>query len=251
MSECMIKGCSMDVYRNGFCREHYLQMRGYNGFGNHNGNNGSSINTSARFHFQAMLLRTEKMLGKTVSLYDKWTTVGTDDAAEIYWKNARSYYSKGQYEGAAYALEKLIELNPKDANAHYWLGVVGEKMGMYERAMYSYEDALELQPDHVDARYRLGVLHSRRGDYDDATECLEEVIELSPEHFEGHYRLGLAYDSKGDQDKAIASLQKAIEVNPGFTRAYQSLGLVYDSMGMHKKSIGFLKKAIELQDNWE
>lgn len=251
MSECMIKGCSMDAYRNGFCREHYLQMRSYNGFGNHNGSNGSSVNTSARFHFQAMLLHTEKMLGKTVSFYNKWTTVGVDDAVEIYWKNARSYYSSGQYDRAAFALEKLIELNPGNADAHYWLGVVSEKMSTYERAMYAYEDALELQPDHVDARYRLGLIHSRRNNYDTATECFEKVIKLSPEHFEGYYRLGLAHDNRGEQDKAIESLQKAIDVNPGFARAYQSLGLVYDGMGMHEKAIGFLKKAIELQDSWE
>ena len=249
MSECMIKGCLMDVYRSGFCREHYLHMRSRNGFGNHNGNNGSSINASAKFHLQAMLLNTGKMLNKTVSFYNKWTTVGVDDAVEIYWKNARSCYSDGQYDRAAFALEKLIELNPENADAHYWLGTVSEKMSMYERAMYAYEDALELQPDHVDARYRLGVIHSRRDDYDTATECFEKVVKLSPEHFEACYRLGLAYDGKGEYDKAIASLQKAIEINPGFARAYQSLGLVYDSIGMHEKSVGFLKKAIELQDD--
>ena len=255
MSECMIKGCSMEAYRDEFCREHYLQMRSYNGFANHNGNptdnNGSSINESAKFHLQAIALNAGKMLGKTVSLYNEWTTVGVEDATAIHWKNARSYYRNGQYDRVAFALERLIESNPRNANAHYWLGVVSEKMGVYERAMYSYEDTLELQPDHVDARYRLGVIHSRRDDYDQAIECLEGVIELSPEHFEGHYRLGLAYDNKGEQTKAVASLQQAIEINPSFIRAYQSLGLVYDSMGKHKESIGFLKKAIELQDTWE
>ena len=247
MSECMIKGCPADVYRSGFCREHYIQIHGHNG----NGSNGSSISMPTKFHLQAMMLHTGKMLGKTVSLYDKWTTVDADDAAEIHWKNARSYYNRGQYDRAAFTLEKLIGLDPKNSDAHYWLGVVCEKMGMYERAVYSYEDTLELKPDHVDARYRLGVIHGRRGEYDKAAKCLEKVVELFPEHFEGHYRLGLVYDNKGEQDKAIASLQKAVDINPGFARAYQSLGLVYDSMGMHEKSISFLKKAIELQDNWE
>ena len=248
MAECIIKGCSAEAYKNGLCREHLIDLVGLGRPGNDSDDGLSSIGEYAELHLRGFVLNVGKAAGKVMSLYDSITTLDADDASAIHWKKARSHYKKGRYNKAALILKKLLQSNPRNANAHYWYGVVSEEIGDYESSMQAYENTLEVQPEHVGACYRLGLIYSRRDDYERASKCFESVLELSPEHFEAHYRLGLAYDNMGKQDKAAASLEKCIEVNPRLVRAYQSLGLVYDGMGKHEKSIGCLKKALELQD---
>jgi protein O-GlcNAc transferase len=61
-----------------------------------------------------------------------------------------------QGKDALPAFQKVIELLPADAEAHYNLGVVLKSAGRLEDAAVSYRRAIELKPDYAEAYSNLG-----------------------------------------------------------------------------------------------
>src|SRR5512147_1739085 len=63
------------------------------------------------------------------------------------WYNAGIvYYNEGRYDGAIYAFDQAIALNPGYARAYFAKGQVLAKMGMQAEAIKAYEQAIALDP---------------------------------------------------------------------------------------------------------
>ena len=81
---------------------------------------------------------------------------GRSKRQELYATLGMINFLKQKYDSAIKSLKKAIELNPKDAEAHYKLGMVYQEQGdkssekdktsYYELALKEYEEAVELAP---------------------------------------------------------------------------------------------------------
>lgn len=76
----------------------------------------------------------------------------------------KGYYSDGEFKKAAAQLRRAVELDPNDAESHYWLGMSYEKLadmaipfdGKYRsKARTSLKMAMDLAPDRPDYRREL------------------------------------------------------------------------------------------------
>jgi tetratricopeptide (TPR) repeat protein len=77
-------------------------------------------------------------------------------------------------------LKESVELNPKDANAHYKLGLVYEFKKDYDAAATQYKEAVELKSDFAKALNALGRVHMRTGQIAQAKEVLELAKKADP-----------------------------------------------------------------------
>ena len=57
-------------------------------------------------------------------------------------------------------MEKAVELQPQDLNAHVNLGLLYVKLELKDEARKQFLEALEIDPDDVDARRQLDLLQS-------------------------------------------------------------------------------------------
>jgi len=79
-----------------------------------------------------------------------------------YGKEAYNWYEQGynEYENKNYgkaidSYRQAIRLNPRFADAYYWLGRIYFDTGDYQMAVYNYQRVLEIEPDNRRAEYWL------------------------------------------------------------------------------------------------
>lgn len=68
------------------------------------------------------------------------------------------YFLNGKYEQAMREFNKALEINPKDADIYYHMGLICESRNKRDEAQDAYEQALEYDSKHFLARKHLNHL---------------------------------------------------------------------------------------------
>lgn len=69
-----------------------------------------------------------------------------DEEKDPNFIEGRNYQNAMDYKGAIEAFERTVRANPRNAAAHFELGLLYERMGDYVSAIYHYQKHLELRP---------------------------------------------------------------------------------------------------------
>jgi tetratricopeptide (TPR) repeat protein len=148
------------------------------------------------------------------------------EAAEPYFVNAQAldpgnhrwpYYlahlarRKGDLPRAGSLFERVIELQPDEIAAAFWLGDIYLAQGNPDAAEPRFAAVLERQPDSLSARFGLGRTALAKQQYHRAVEYLEEVLVRDPQAAGAHYPLALAYSGLGDARNAELHLKQRRE----------------------------------------
>ena len=88
-------------------------------------------------------------------------------------------YRTNKVAQAAILLRQAIQLNPRHADSHFWLGKVYLSQNQPEPALKAFEAAVRLEPKHIGSYYQLAMLYKRRGDAEKAREALRIRAELT------------------------------------------------------------------------
>jgi len=109
-----------------------------------------------------------------------------------------------QHESEPILLE-AIQLNPRDARAHYYLGnLLFDAQPL--RALELWEKAVELEPGLALAQRNVGFARAQAlKDYAGAISSMEKALALDPENARGYYELDVLYEAAG------VSVQKRLE----------------------------------------
>jgi len=126
---------------------------------------------------------------------------------------------------AAELIERIIVLDPGNADARNNLGNVLESLGKIEEAETSYRKAIALLPEHGPAHNNLGVILMSRGKAEEALEAYRRAVELSPRSAEFHCNMGNALRRSGNVDEAVDAYQEAVNLDPKYMPAWQGLAL--------------------------
>ena len=152
-----------------------------------------------------------------------------------------SAYGQDLNEQAARWLLEAIELEPSDARPYLFLGKVQEVaksepqewVGVFRRFV-------ELQPKDAWAHYYYAVAleKQRRGerDFTDRETQLQKAIGIDPRFGDAYLKLGLLDEEKGELAKAVVSLQKAVEFTALPDEAHLRLAQVYRRVGETEKA---------------
>ncbi len=126
---------------------------------------------------------------------------------------AQIHYSRESFDEALAAADKLLELEPENADARRYRFLVLEARG--DAGADAAMDAwVEVDPERAaDVLYKKADLDFRAGNSAGAQRALLKVIELKPNLARAHYTLGLVY-AQSDTAKAKVHLQKFIELAP-------------------------------------
>ena len=85
-----------------------------------------------------------------------------DDSTEAHLALGKLYLHRKKYAEAAKALDKAIELNPKDPYAHYYAGIAYSNIGRQDRMVNEFQMFLKLAPDAPEAAKVRSLLRSVR-----------------------------------------------------------------------------------------
>lgn len=104
---------------------------------------------------------------------------GNDDAERASdrssYTDAERAVQRGEYREAIDLLNDVVERQPRNVDAHNYLGYSHRQLGEYRQALVHYRRALEIDPDHRGANEYLGQLYLLRNDLERAEAQLEKL----------------------------------------------------------------------------
>ena len=156
----------------------------------------------------------------------------------------------GKYDLALQEFQKVLDINPRDADALIGMAGVYEQMNRLPEAEATYKRATALRPDYWDGYRALAEFYSRQKRVQDSIAQYRRIIELTPDNPEAYSDLGVQYMKLADSRSAAAAeaaFQKSIQIAPNY-QAYSNLGWLYMDQKRYKESAEATRKALALND---
>ena len=115
-------------------------------------------------------------------------------------------------------------INPRDASAHYQLGLIYQHRRQYAEAISRFEKAVDIARDETDAHFQLGRIAREQGRLQDAINHFSIVLEQDDRHSQSEIwrEIGATYFDASMFTDANEALEKFLE-----RRAYDPEGLYY------------------------
>ena len=148
------------------------------------------------------------------------------------------------------AIQKSVQLEPRDSNAHYNLGIILQELGRLDEAETSYRKTIELKPDYFVAHNNLGNILRELGRLDEAETSCKKAITLKPEYAEAYSNLGNTLKELAKLNEAETSYRKAIALKPEYAEAHNNLGVTLKELGDLEDAETSFNKAIELEPEY-
>jgi len=149
-------------------------------------------------------------------------------------------------------ITKVIRLKESYAPAHYYRGVILERLGLPQEARIAFERALQLNPSDAELSSLLGSFYINNDLIAEAEQFFNLVYgqdTVAPQSF--FYQAKIA-SRKDDLSKAINLYNKAIEASGNnYAEAYHNLGVLHKRNNASIEAIAAYKSAIRLRPNYE
>jgi tetratricopeptide (TPR) repeat protein len=132
-------------------------------------------------------------------------------------------FSLRQRQGFRRSMEAAT-INPRDASAHYQLGLIYQYRRQYGEAISRFEKAVQIAHDETDAHFQLGRIAREQGRLQDAINHFSIVLEQDEKHAHSEIwrEIGATYLAASMFGEAKDALEKFIE-----RRSYDPEGLYY------------------------
>ncbi len=140
-------------------------------------------------------------------------------------------------------LNKVVEINPKDAEAYFKRGYAHAEKGRYEQAISDYTKVLEIDPRDADAYYNRGLAYRKKGQYEQAISDYTKALEINPGDAKAYFNRGNAYEGEGKYEQAISDFNKALEISPCYAKGYIIRARAYFFQREYEKSWKDVEKA--------
>jgi protein O-GlcNAc transferase len=163
---------------------------------------------------------------------------------------ALRHHQSGQLGEAEQIYRRILQSDPRNADALHLLGVIAFQMGRLETAADLIARAIALNDGHSGFHNNLANVLKAQGKFSDAERSYLRALSLKPDQADAHYNLGITLQAQGKLQDAAASYRRALAVHPGFADAHNNLGNVLRSQGEIQGAEGCYRQALRLRANY-
>lgn len=132
--------------------------------------------------------------------------------------SAVNQYNEGNHVKASAILQKVVEADPSNDAAWYYLALCSVAENDVEMAEVRFRKAVELDPDNFWYRYRLAGIYAMTSRPELTTDIYEKLLKDFPKKSELYFDLAELYSAQGENEKALETL-KEIETVFGMTES--------------------------------
>ena len=142
-------------------------------------------------------------------------------------------------------------VNPRDADAHYQLGLIYAQRRDFDRAAERFRKAMEIDPEEPDPRFQLGLLARKQGNLDEAEQLLRATASLDDKHASSEVwrELGVLFQLQSRLDESFTALDRYVERRPYDPEGLFHFGQVLKALGRPDEAREALQRAIEAADS--
>ena len=121
----------------------------------------------------------------------------------------------GRYDEALRAIDKALDLNPRNEVAWLNKGNALTKMGRLVDALRCFNAAIKVNPKYEVAWNNKGNTLARLGHYEEALTCYEQALEIDPGYRGAWVNKGYVLTKLGRYDEATSCADHALRLNEG------------------------------------
>ena len=167
-----------------------------------------------------------------------------ENAAALNYQLGAQYLRSGNYERARDRLLLSIELDPKNAVAHYTLALVYENLDNLRLAAESYEDAVRIAPRDFNVLNAYAVFLCKQRDFDNARKHFDRAIRV-PENDSSYITMtnaGVCMMQKPDAEAAEQYFRQALQRKRDYGEALIQLSLLKFTTEDYMSARAFLQR---------
>jgi tetratricopeptide (TPR) repeat protein len=171
-------------------------------------------------------------------------------SAALLLELARIARLQKDYQGALGYLAHARDLEPSNANLHYYFGLVCVDLRLVAEAQNSFEKAVQLEPENPDYNYAMGAASAFRQDPAEAVPYFKKYLKLKPQDPRGKLAVGAALFRAKDFEQAIPWLKESAGMPATASRAHYYLGAIALEEGRLDEAFVELQEALKTKPDF-
>jgi arylsulfatase A-like enzyme len=124
------------------------------------------------------------------------------------------YLRVERWDDAIATGQRLLDVQPRDFEAHFLSGSAYGKVGKWSEALDQYRQALEIEPENPTLRQRYAYALAAVGRPDEALESYGRLKQEFPEDISLDLEIGRIHESMGQMEKARNVYRSAVDRHP-------------------------------------
>jgi serine/threonine protein kinase/Flp pilus assembly protein TadD len=158
---------------------------------------------------------------------------------------AAKFFYHWDWAGTENELQRSLELNPNEAEAHGFYSIYLRAMRRFDEALREARRAQELDPLSPSRKSMVALAHYYAGQYDAAEQLYTQLSHTDPDLPGPHLGLFNLYARKGKESDAINEWQKALQLQ-GADELATALPRLYASSGFQMARETILRQQLRL-----
>ena len=194
-----------------------------------------------------------RILLLTISVYALISCGGAEERKAVYMEKAIASIDAGDYDKARIELKNVLQIDPKDGTARYYLGKVFEKQKEYRKAFGAYRKAEELSPELLVNHAKLGHFYLLLlNDPEKAQEKVDLILSKEPDNSSGLLLTAAMEVKNKNNDKAIKIVEGIVTRDPEHIESVMFLAIMHIDAERYSKAIDILDAVLkDKKDNEE
>ncbi|MBF0329963.1 MAG: tetratricopeptide repeat protein [Nitrospirae bacterium] len=180
--------------------------------------------------------------------YQKILKVEPDNADALHLLGTLKYQLK-EYNCAVELISRALEVDPGSALFYFSLANTLADMGLQDKAKDCYEKALSILPDFGEAYFNFANLYSSLENYLEAENYYRKAILLGVNTAQAYFKIGSIKFKQGDGEEAIKNFNISAELEPTRAEIFFNMALVYQTLNKYNDAIECYKRVLLLNPN--
>jgi Tfp pilus assembly protein PilF len=143
----------------------------------------------------------------------------------------KNLYDSGDTNGSIITLERALQLNPSNVDAHLNVANAYLKANIPDKALQHAQEALKIEPNSAAAHFVAGSAHLRMGQAQPAAQALEQAKAIDRTINAVSFQLGRAYQMLGRNEQAAEQFREVVKFDPNHPAAHYTLSQVLRQLG--------------------
>lgn len=169
--------------------------------------------------------------------------------AELF-AGAQEAHQGGKPVEAERLYRRILELQPRHADALHFLGVLKLQDNRLAEAILLISRALELAPENPRAHCNIASALQRSGKLEEALAHLDQALRNRPDLPEALFNRANTLRIMGRYEEALRSYLRVVDIDPGFAAGHNNRGICLVQMKRLEESVAAFDRALKIRPDY-